>query len=420
MASLSFRWRSLLWISILILGAGGAATALIKTRPDPPAQPVEEQVWTVDAERIELASAAPEITLYGEVGAPRLARLTAAVTASVQERRVDAGDQVAKGELLLKLDPREARLALSAREAQIDDIRAQLQTTALDHEANEEALAIDLKLLALAEREVERIRQLEGRRVSSQSQLDQALRTYHQQNLSVAARKRDIASYPARRARLEAQLRNAETALENARLDLERTDISAPFAGRVVSVETAPGARVRNGDALLSLYQSDRLEVRALIPDKHLEAVRQALAQGEPLFAEARQGDRRLQLPLDRLAAQVEDGSAGVAGLFSVPVQDWRPEVGRTLSLNLQLPVKAKVASLPAQALYGTQRIYRVVEGRLEAIDLDWLGSRLEGGKNRLLVKAAQLRPGDRVLVTQLPNAMNGLKVEIREADSES
>jgi HlyD family secretion protein len=81
----------------------------------------------------------------------------------------------------------------------------------------------------------------------------------------------------------------------------------------------------------------------------------------------------------------------------------------------VKLPTQANVAALPALAIYGQNRIYRIVDQRLEALSItrvgDWTSPT---GQQLTLVRSAELRSGDQVLITQLPNAVTGLLVETR------
>jgi hypothetical protein len=67
---------------------------------------------------------------------------------------------------------------------------------------------------------------------------------------------------------------------------------------------------------------------------------------------------------------------------------------------------------LPFAALSGGERIYTVVDGRLQAVPIERVGETGEGSQSKVLVRGAGLGPGTRVMVTHLPNAVDGLKVQ--------
>ena len=85
---------------------------------------------------------------------------------------------------------------------------------------------------------------------------------------------------------------------------------------------------------------------------------------------------------------------------------------GSSLSLSLQRPDKENVIALPYSALYDNNRIYRVVNNRLETVNILIAGSYSVNKNEQVLVISPQLHQGDEILITHLPNAINGLKVE--------
>jgi membrane fusion protein, multidrug efflux system len=67
-------------------------------------------------------------------------------------------------------------------------------------------------------------------------------------------------------ARIRSGVESAEVRLRRARLDLQRTRLSAPFGGRVASLRVVPGQWVRQGEELVTVVSLDpiRVEVQVL------------------------------------------------------------------------------------------------------------------------------------------------------------
>ncbi|MDT8283302.1 MAG: hypothetical protein RQ982_10935, partial [Gammaproteobacteria bacterium] len=53
---------------------------------------------------------------------------------------------------------------------------------------------------------------------------------------------------------------------------------------------------------------------------------------------------------------------------------------------------------------------------RLAAIDVKKIGSQYIDGKQFVLIRSEKLQDGDLIITTQLPHAVSGLKVEVRNA----
>lgn len=401
--------RILLPILVLALGIAGFV-ALVATRPEGPPATVSERVWRVEAETVTLQSLAPGVVLHGRVDSPRAVSLRTVIEADVLDVPVAEGEVVDAGDILLRLDRRELELRLIQSEAERDDIRAQIDLERLRRDRDMEALQHEQALLTLAERGVARARDLLGRDLGSQSALDEAQRLLEQQRLVVSSRRAALAEFDARMAQLEARARRAEAQVAAVELDLERSLPVAPFPARITRVAVASGDRVRIGDVLVELFDVEGLEVRATLPTRHLAVVETALERNTPLPARGEVDGRTLSLELDRLAGSAAD--AGVESLFRIIDNAGGLPLGRFVSLRLDLPVRDNVVALPYEALYGTDRIYRLEQERMRSLRVERIGEwQAPDGEIRLLVAGADLADGDRIITTRLPNAVDGLKV---------
>jgi len=400
-------------VLLLLLGAAGLA-ALAITRPEPQPIAPQEKEWVVAVHRAAPRRLHPTLTLYARVDSPRAAGLTAALEAEVVEVPAREGRDAVRGEVLVRLDERDARLALAQREADVAELRAELANAQRRHENDRAAMAHEQRLLELAEREVQRAQRLATRDMGSAAQLDQALEALERQALAIEARRLAIAQHDSETAMQRARLARAEAELDLARLELERTLVRAPFDGRIARVTVALGERVRPGQALVTIYDHHALELRAQVPTRHLASLRRSLEQGRPIAAEARVDGMRLAARLDRLGAQVETGRGGADALFRLEGDGGHPglELGRVLALDVALPAVDEVVAIPAEALYGSDRIYVLDQGRMRGLQVIRVGEhRDERGETRLLVRSPRLAPGTPIVATQLPNAVDGLKV---------
>lgn len=387
-------------VALLAVGVMGFFL-LVATRPAKMPAEVRERAWTVAVETVTPSSQAAVLTLYGVVDSPRAAELTAAVAAYVAEVPVREGAVVAAGAPLVLLDERDAQLVLAQREAQVTSARR-------SHGNDVQALARERELLRLTEKGVERAQAMVARNLGPQSALDDANAALERQRLALAARELAVADYPQRLALLEAQR-------EQARLDLERTRIVAPFTGRVAELHVAPGDRVRVGDRIAAIYDVEGLEIRATVPAPWLPAVRSAVDTGEVRATTLIDGVN-YALRLVGLSGRAGAGGAGVDALLRFDSGAPELQLGRFAEVSLHLPPVEQAVALPHEALYGRDRIYRLVNGRMAALAVERLGETVAAdGSMRLLLRSPDLRAGDRVIITRLPNAMDGLRVAVAE-----
>ena len=122
---------------------------------------------------------------------------------------------------------------------------------------------------------------------------------------------------------------------------------------------------------------------------------------------------------LHRLTARVDRGSGGADGLFRVTQGNAWLQLGRTVELVLDLPaVRGRGDGAPRGALRHRPR----VRARRAADEERprWSGSGNPGpamtGGHRVILRSPELKPNDRLIVTHLPNAIDGLKVKVAGA----
>ncbi len=406
------------WIlPLLIVAVAVVSFSYLKnSKPKAPSRPVVEKRWNVQTEPVKIASYQPELILYGQVESPQLVDVSSAVTAYVAQVAVSEGAEVAEGDLLVQLDPRDAQLILQQREADFKSAQAKLKAADIQHEANKEALQIERNLYSLATKTVARYQDLKSRKVGSDDQLDNARKSLHQQALSLNSRQQAVDTYPAQRDQLTSDLEKSQALRDTAALDLERTRLVAPFPARIASVNIAKSDRIKTGDTLLTLYDPNQLQIRAQLPSRSLAMIRKALLNQQPLAASSQLDGETLYLQLSKLASSATNAKAGVDALFNITSLPLKPEPGRTLSIRLVLPAVTNLISIPPEALYGTDRAYRVVNNLLEAVTVTKIGDiHAPNGASRVLVTSEQLAEGEQLLVTQLPNAISALPVKVTE-----
>ena len=411
--------KKILLPSLILAVAAALAFALVATRPKARAVEVAEKAWLVSAAPVSPGAHAPMLPLYGRVESLWSSELTAGIAADVVEVGVIEGDEVGAGSLLVRLDDRDARLLLAQREADLAEAGARIAAEKVQHQADVAALPRERMLLELAEAELGRAQDLVHKKAGSRSTLDTAREAVERQAISLSAREQVVAGHPSRLAELEAARARAEALRDQARLELERTRVVAPFDGRVSRVLVSPGKRVRVGDPLLHVYDTSALVIRALLPTRHLPAIRDAIATHETLRAAGRVEGAQVAASLLRLAGAVQGGSGGLEGLFRIEEGAEFLQEGRFVSLDLALPRQQGLIALPHEALYGTDRVYVVdADSRLRAVRVSRVGEvRGDGAGSRVLVRSPGLEPGALVVTTQLPNAIEGLLVRLPGRD---
>ena len=393
--------------------------ALSASKPEKKSLQQAEKVWRVNTVLVQFEQISPEITIYGRVETPRRASLNAALTADVTQINILEGAIVSKGDVLITLDNSDADLLLNQREADLAEINALISSELARQRRDKGLLANEKSLLTLAEKAVTRVKKLDASRLVTRSSLDEAVSSQQRQIVTYKRLQYDISEHPARMAGLKARQSRAKALLDQAQLDVDRTFIKAPFNGRIANLNASLGDRVRVGDNLLTVYDLEHLEVRAQIPGRYLKQVRDNLTKGQNLTALATLDDKVLTFELTRLSGETRQDSGGVDGLFGLAADNHTLALGTFLELSLSLGSQENVIVMPFNALYGLNRVYRIEKGYLKAVKISRIGEyENSDGQTQLLIRSNDLKAGDRVISTQLPNAITGLRVETLNDDS--
>ena len=403
------------FLPLLVIALGIAGFALLRlTRPAPDLVSPQERSWRVEVMATQLQPQAPVLHLYGQLTAPDQIQLVAPLAGRVAARPVVDGQRVEAGTLLFALDDTDIQAALAQAEAELADAQAQLAAERVRQDADRLALTREQAILDSARRQQERTEALVNRNLASREALDAVTDSLTRAELTVNQRQRAMAEGPYREASLNARVSRAEANLASVQRDASLSRAKAPFTGVVSQVRVAPGDRVAPQQPLLILYPLDGLELRALVPQQYTAELSAALASGIELWARADTGQRF------RLQGLVGEGSpAGTEARLLLDAEPGGLRPGVMVPVQLLRPKQPALLALPYSALYGSDVIYVVDDdSRMQRLQIQRIGELLRpDGERWILVRGAGLQDGLPVILTHLPNAMTGLKVEVVGAE---
>jgi RND family efflux transporter MFP subunit len=397
---------------IIIIFGFAVAVALVMTRPKEARSVASEKAWSVETLPVQRASLSPALELFGSVLSPQDAQLSSGLDGEVMELLVLDGQAVEAGQTLLRLDGRDARLTLAEREAELKDLDAQLRLTRTRLKRNRQALEREQELLVITQSKAARAQELFKDRLISESDVETTSENLKRQELAVSASELDVQENRLNIEQLEAQLSSARAQRDRAQLDVERSVITAPFPGVISELQVSVGDRVRDGDPLMRLQNPAAIEVRAQVPSRYAESISTGLARDGAVPARINVDGRLVNGAVVRLSGQTREGSGGVDSFIRLDDNEIGLRLGATVRVLLDLPQVDGVIGVPAEALYGRDRIYRIVDDRMQMVAVERVGERLrQDGKTEVIVRSPVLQDGDQIIVTKLSNAVDGLLV---------
>lgn len=338
----------------LLLLAGGGVFVWNQITPEVAAESQRER----PASKVNVVNPTTDVvtdsvSAVGSLRALDQVSLTTEVSGRVVELNLDTGSRAVKGDLLLRLDDRQARADLQVAQATLADARRQL----------------------------DRAQSLQANNSISRSQVDE---------LRTAA---DVAL---------AQLASAQTRVDNHRIE-------APFEGVIGLNDISPGAYLSAGTEVATLDSTSKMQLSFAISEKFLGQIRlgQAVQGHSPAYPDQRFGGELVELGtrINELSRTLP-----VRALLDNPDGKLRP--GQFMSASLTLRQREALI-VPEQAvmLRGDETYVFVAEDGFAKRTSVTLGSRSPG----VVEIVSGLTLEDQVVVTGQDRLSSGDRIEVVE-----
>jgi RND family efflux transporter MFP subunit len=221
----------------------------------------------------------------------------------------------------------------------------------------------------------------------------------------------------------EAELAAAIAELSAAELNLQRTRISLPFDGVVVSESIDVGQFVGTGTRLARVYGTDVVEVRVPLDSRELAwfSVPARGEEGAQVEVSTTFGGSRQvwKGKVSRMEAQVDQQSRMVHVVVEIrdpyAASDGRPALlpGTFVDVSISGRALEGVVAIPRHVIREGGGVWVVEDGLLRVRDVEVLRS----DRQQTLVSSG-LAQGDLVIVSALDAVTDGMKVRISNGDS--
>jgi RND family efflux transporter MFP subunit len=381
-------------LPLLVLGAGVALSLwLMETTPQARPKPRTRNAALVEVRPVEFAPQKTVVSAMGTVKPSRQVTLRPQVSGEIVETAADflPGGHFQKGETLLKIDPTDYRLAVRQLASEVARAESELQI----EQGNQMVAQKEFELL--------------GEEVSEEER-------------SLMLRRPQLDT-------LRAALEAAQARLEQARINLSRSEIAAPFNAMVQSREVNIGTRVGESTALATLIGTEDFWVEVSVPVSQLRWIRIPRSEsdkGSPvrIYDRSAWGEGALRKgEVIRLEAGLEEG--GRMARLLVKVADphaLKPENAGAPRMLIDAYVRVEIEGreLPAAAAIEREAIrdgdtlwIMDDDGRLDVRRIE-IAFR---GREKVLVTGG-IEDGERLVVSPLPAPAPGMALRLAEDSS--
>jgi len=441
---------------LLILAFGAGGFFLLKGKSEIQQRPGGgEDVPVVDTATVMPHTDALILKADGQV-VPFLEVLLSAEVGGRIVRKEDvcrAGKFVKKDQLLLQIERGDYEREQERLEEELNQATVMIKELEKEMENTQTLVEVAEEDLQLQQNELDREEVLFEKKVNTESAVDQAKRGVLQAKNSLMTLKNQLNLLSTRKARLESGERLTSILLDQAKVDLQRTQITSPIDGMVVVESVEENSYVQKGAPLVTLETTTTVEVKCHLRMDQLYWIWSQAS--ETIFMADRSAPiAGYQLPetpvtvVYRLADEEYvwqgklwryDGIGVDERTRTVPCRvrvDAPREVqlrtadgvvepttgppalvrGMFVALEIHARPKANLLRVPEIAVRPGNKVWRVRDGRLHT-----LGVQVVTIANQVAVlraTAGDLRIGDKVVISPLAETTDGMAVTEGQADA--
>jgi len=224
---------------------------------------VKEEFVSVKTAPVILDDLIIKLKSPGEAVTDKHIVLKPEVSGKIKILYVEEGQHVKQGDLLIKLDDREYRLNLeSADAARLKNLSELLLESQFSEQVDVEQ-TVDQEKLDEAEKEYEDKRQLFRQGQLTEVEFEEASRQYELFLIESGEKKEEIVA-------AAKGLTQSEIDVKKARLNLEKTNIRAPFSGIITDVKISLEEHVSGSSELFTLVNIERIQVHAKVLESEI------------------------------------------------------------------------------------------------------------------------------------------------------
>jgi RND family efflux transporter MFP subunit len=242
-----------------------AVIYLVKTKTGPAQKQEQESIRALRVIAAPSVNLVPRAVGYGVAEPRRVWEAVAEVKGRVSSvhPRLKSGEIIRAENVLVQIDSTEYELAIARLEASVEESRAKIKELSEDENNTKRLIEIEKQSLELARKSLERkVGALEGDAISP-DEVDREEIAFLQQKQVVQQLENTLALIPTKRKALNAALAAHQSDLKQARIDLTKTAITAPYDCRLSDVNIEAGQFVQVGQRLFKAHGTDVTEVEA-------------------------------------------------------------------------------------------------------------------------------------------------------------
>ncbi len=375
---------------IILVAIGGVAWAYFKaTAPTFDRKPPQRQVRIVEVKTVDSSEARTYISAMGTVVPSKeitlKSRVSGAVTKTAQE--FVPGGHITKGSVIITLDQSDHKIDIRKAESALENAKASLAI----EQGSQNIAREELRLLSESSSE-------------AIPQTDLALRKPQLQQAM-------------------ASVTSAEADLRQARLDLDRTMIKAPFNALIIDRNVNIGTYVSAGETVATIVGTDEYWIEAVVPLDKLHMIDLDYEGGCPVTVTSQSGTGKWEGRVVRVAGKLNESSrmatviVGVSDPLGYGNNNPAPRLMIDDYVNVEITgrVMSDIIEIPRSALRDGDTVWVCRNDSLDIrpVTVVWKSS------DKVFITSGVIS-GEDVVLSDLSAPVQGMALKINETMNEA
>ena len=325
-------------------------------------EPPSEEATRVVIASVRRGDISKEIKFTGSIEASTEVTVFPKITATIESMKVEMGDPVEQGDLIALLESDELRAQVAQAEAALEVMRAKWAQMEVGTRSEEIAQAQDIvgkarARLKDAEINLERMKSLFSQGTIPKTTLESAelAHTVAKADLNSAQEQLDMLMEGATqedRQALQAQVRQAEAALDLARIRLSYARITSPIDGTISQRFFDPGNLAVPTQPLVSIVQMDVVKVIVYFPESQ---VRFMVPGTEAKLTIAAYPDQVFRGTIDKVSPTLDPATRMFSAEIKVLNEKHRLRPGMFTTVVLSVDPHPNALLVPKEAVLYTE-----------------------------------------------------------------
>ena len=399
----------------------------MSTGPEPKKKPFVERVPIVELMTLTPREYTVTITASGIVRAGKQTNLVAEVSGRITHTSNDfqEGSFFNKNNELLRIDESSYKNSLAVVSSDVAASRAALAQIDEEEKSLKRSYQLARTNLNTGKKELNRVRKLWNKRVIARMQLDTEEQKVNQLQQKLEELQGRLNAFKSRRQSTNAKINATLARAKQERLNISRTVIKAPYAGRILTKKVDMGQFVGVGTLLATIYATDYVEVdlplsldryellelpevfknksvdSALFPDvtfTNPNSKRNNKWHGKVVRSSAALDANSRQITVIARVDNPFDAQEGV----SSPLR-----IGQYIEAHIKGKTYKNVYVLPSSTLRQNKEILLLLEGKVHIVPVKTLWNT----QTEAVVRVEEDIQGKQLINTSLGQATEGMKV---------